>query len=234
MSRQFPALLSLLTITAMSACSPDHVTSARAVDPDLPVSTARAPRPSDSRARYTFYATMPDEAATPTGVRGDNRLANGESANGGASVYEGGICGVLSNIFWYDTGGSQSGDAIMATADGTPCGTARMLNYQGFGLFAMRMNFREIMQLGEGGSRSHQLNMAVAVGGCTRLQYRADVGSAVKVTRLSGNSTGVLGSWRAESEGTHEAACDVTVKGKLQYSGVSYYLPMHVLIEEVR
>ena len=140
-------------------------------------------------------------------------------------------------IFWYDSFYSQRGDAVFYLAsESSFCGTARQLDIQldNFGLLSPMMNFREIMQVGDGGSRSHQLNMSVAAGGCSRLQYRTDVGSAVKVTRLSGNSTGVPGTWRAESEGTHVVACDITVKGKLQYSGTSYYLPMHMLIEEVR
>src|SRR5687767_2546275 len=60
----------------------------------------------DSRARWVFadaYQSAVDELGnpvySPAGIRSD-----------GLGAYEGGVCGVMTRIFWYDQSASRSGD----------------------------------------------------------------------------------------------------------------------------
>ena len=232
MSVSARTLFSLLAIGLTSACVADGVTSAPASPDDLRVLAGKAR--AIPQARLTFYPTMPDNN-TPTAVVGDGRLANGGPSSGNPSVYEGGVCGVKADIQWDYQQASGWGDLVFDPDDGARCtGGARKLNITGFGLVGPSMNFREIMQLAVDSSRVHQLNMSVAAGGCARVQYRDDVGSTVRVTRLSDDPSTGRRSWRAESGGSHLAACDVSTKGGYQFTGTTYYLPMHVLIEDIR
>jgi hypothetical protein len=234
MLRPIRFFLSLALLSTITACANDRVTGVAATANDQDALFAAATSDPDSKARYTFYLVMPDDAH-PTGIVGDNRLADGSSANAGASVYEGGKCGVHGKIFWYDQSLSESGDAVLdPDKNRATCGAARKLNIAPFGAVGPSMNFAAIMQLTGTESRDHQLNMTLYIKGCERLMYTAEVGSAVRVTRLSGDATGTPGSWRAESVGNHRAGCYNSSKYGYKYSGVWYYLTMNVLIEELR
>lgn len=224
--------ISILVVVGLGwACTSDPSTGV--IAPSAPT-YAKAQSIPDSKARYTFHNTMLD-GTTATGVRGDNRLADGSSADGGSSVYQGGLCGVHGKIFWYDKSLSQSGDAVFdPDKDRAACGSARKLNIAPFGAVGPSMNFAAIMQLVAGEARSQQFGMTIGVKGCERLVYSAEVESSVRVTRISGNSTDALGTWEAVSEVNHRAGCYNFVGGSYRYNGVSYVLPLHVSIEEIR
>jgi hypothetical protein len=232
MLRQVRFLPSILFLSVAAACSSETSTVAgprREADEAL---TAKAGSSTERRARYTVYLTMPGGEAT--GFRGDGRLADGTSSAGGPSVYEGGVCGVHGVIFWGGT--NFGGDAVLdPDKDRAPhCAPARKLDIGPLGLVGPHVNFRAIMQLEVGQSRSHQLTMTPGLSNCYALRYGADVGSWVDVTRLSGSPDGEPGVWRAVSGGSHIAGCYSFNKGVYTYTGPDYYLPMHVLIEEVR
>src|SRR5450759_1063872 len=97
-----PAALSLLALVL--ACSSDRQTGPSAIATNVhgfAAAKAAASIDTDSRARFTVYATMSD-GTTPTGIIGDGRLSDGSAALGAPSEYQGNLCGVTAKIFWYN------------------------------------------------------------------------------------------------------------------------------------
>lgn len=226
-----PAALSLLALVL--ACSSDRQTGPSAIVTNVhgfAAAKAAASIDTDSRARFTVYATMSD-GTTPTGIVGDGRLSDGSPALGAASEYQGDLCGVAAKIFWYNTKLSRSGDATLDPDANSPtCGTARKLGFMINGTKQMIgpfTNVNQVMQLTAGQFRLQAMTFdATGLANCDRIIF-----SQVNVTRLSGNTSGGKGTWTVESTST--GGCYQYSKGAYRYTGTSYPLPFHFLITEI-
>ena len=221
--------LAVLAVT-LTACADDPMA------PDTELTRQSAVLSSDSRAIWSFadtYQSGVDGSGnpifSPAGIRSDGRGA-----------YEGGLCGVETRIFWYDLGGSRSGDATF-DPDGmraTGC-SARKLHFYLNGVKTIvgpGSNAREVMQLAVGESRVQQMGFGVALNkSCERIAFRLEDGSGVRVTRTDTNTDPQSPrSWAVESTGNHVGACLKLSKGALVPSGISYVLPFSATITEVQ
>lgn len=228
-----PAALSLLALVL--ACSSDRQTGPSAIATNVhgfAAAKAAASIDTDSRARFTVYATMSD-GTTRAGILGDGRLSDGSPAALGApSEYQGNQCGVTAKIFWYNTKLSHSGDATFdPDASSATCGAPRKLGFMIGGTAQMIgpfTNVNQVMQLTTvGQSRTQAMTFdATGLANCGRIIF-----SQVNVTRLSGNTSGGKGTWTVES--TSAGGCYRFSKGAYRYTGTSYTLPFHFLITEI-
>lgn len=226
-----PAALSLLALVL--ACSSDRQTGPSAIATNVhgfAAAKAAASIDTDARARFTVYATMSD-GTTPTGIIGDGRLSDGSPALGAPSEYQGSLCGVTAKIFWYNTKLSQSGDATLdPDANAPTCGAPRKLGFTIGGtaqLIGPFSNVNQVMQLAVSQSRLQAMTFdATGLANCSRIIF-----SQVNVTRRSGNTSGLKGTWTVES--TSAGGCYQYSKGAYRYTGTSYALPFYFLITEI-
>lgn len=227
-----PAALSLLALVL--ACSSDRQTGPSAIATNVhgfSAAKAAASIDTDSRARFTVYATMSD-GTTPAGIVGDGRLFDGSPAALGApSEYQGNLCGVTAKIFWYNTKLSHSGDATLdADANSPTCGAPRKLGFMIGGTAQMIgpfTNVNQVMQLTVGQSRLQAMTFdATGLANCDRIIF-----SLVNVTRLSGDISGAKGTWTVES--ANAGGCYKFSKGAYRSTSTSYALPFHFLITEI-
>ncbi len=206
---------------------------------------AKAVSGTDSRAQWFFNRVLAD-GITNARLYGDGRgLAGMPVANAttDASGYDGeSQCGVEANISWYKSSPPATGDAFFAPQyQGLPLcqNTPRRLTADiGAGPFAVAWTttVREVMQLAIGESRAQDVGWGPVDGiaNCGRLRYSAaDLGSGVTVTRISGSTSRVAGTWRVESRGTHIAGCYSVGHNALTHTGPDFYLPFSVTIVEV-
>jgi hypothetical protein len=152
-------------------------------------------------------------------------------------------CGVRGTINWYNSSPPASGDAFFGPTGGTTAlcqDDPRSISMDtGAGVIAAAWTttIQQVMQLAIGQSRiqDHMWGPANGILNCARLRYSiADLGSGVKVTRVSGTTSRVAGTWIVESQGTHIAGCYNFTKGStLTHTGPDFYLPLSVTIVEV-
>jgi len=228
------ASISLL-VAGAAACSRELPTSQQTeVSPDIAM--ARTVTDTDSRLRVEYFSLMSDGSAA--GITGDGRLADGAvDPSGTVSSYQGDLCGVRAKIFWYNTSGSQSGDATLdPDADRATCGAVRYLNFRfqstpvPVSAFA---NVRQVMQLAVGESRLQRMGYELGnVANCNRIVF--DGATQILVTRTDTNIDPLAArTWKAESQAPHQGFCEVFSKGAYRPNGVVYTLPFRMTLTEI-
>jgi hypothetical protein len=236
--KAFRAAVLLLCV----ACAADPVSPSPRFA-EAPLSRAAG---TDSRAQWFFRRTLLD-GVTPTRLYGDGRALDGSALADPAteaSGYDGEAqCGVRATINWYSGTSSASGDAFFGPTGGTSAlcqSVPRSITVEtGTSILstAWTTRIQQVMQLAVGAGRI-QDNMwtpAEGIADCARLRYSvAELGSGVRVTRVSGSSSAVAGRWTVESQGTHLAGCYNFTKGtQLTHTGPDFYLPFSATIVEV-
>ena len=235
-------IILLMTLCLVGACS--ETPSAPKARSSAPL-FAKAASGVDSRAQWFFHRLMSD-GLTATRLYGDGRRLDGTAVINSTddSEYDGEAqCSVRATINWYKSSPPPSGDAFFGPTGGTTSlcqNTPRTVSVDTSGgviAVAWTTTIQQVMNLAIGQSRiqDDMWTPAEGIPNCARLRYSiADLGSGVKVTRVSGNTSRVAGTWTVESQGTHVAGCYNFTKGStLTHTGPDFYLPLSVTIVEV-
>jgi len=223
--------LSMLTLLLAAACA-ETATSPTTTHPTL----ARQPAPPPPNVYLewddSFTAVIgPD--TVPAGIRGDGRLADG-SASGGNSAYQGGMCGVVA----YQLSNETRWDLYTATG----CGSARVLRFWLAGATGLSTDHqtksiaRDLLSLAVGESRTDQFEgFNLDQPNCTRAEFNSAYAGSnnPRRTRLPDAADGAK-QWRIESQGSHQAMCLYTAKGKDQLGGLTVAMPWAYTIREVK
>jgi hypothetical protein len=235
--------IAAIALCALGACMDSP--SAPHVAGSVPA-FAKATSATDSRAQW-FFNRMLWDGVTATKLYGDGRLLDGSPVVNDIadpSGYDGeSRCAVQATINWYKSSPPASGDVFFAPQGGSSplCqGIRRTLTVDsGAGVLAVAWptTVHQIMQIATGQSRTQDemWGPVDGIANCARLRYSVpDLGSGVTVTRVSGNTSRVAGTWTVESRGTHMAGCYNFTKGSaLTHTGPDFYLPFSVTIVEV-
>ena len=234
----------VLALCALGACTDSP--SAPRVDRSTPAFAKAVSGAIDSRTQWFFHRRLSD-GTTATKLYGDGRWLDGTSVANpvtDSSGYDGEVqCSVRATINWYKSSPPPTGDAFFGPEGSSSplCqNSARRLTAD-IGAVPLSVAWttfvREIMQVAIGQSRTQDQGWGPvdAIANCGRLRYSlADLGSGVKVTRVSGNTSRIAGTWVVESQGTHTAGCYGDGKGNtLVHTGPDFYLPFRVTIVEV-
>jgi hypothetical protein len=187
----------------------------------------------------------------PALLTGDYRARDGSPlTNGKSGEYQGMFCGSDSYMETQDKGVTQTAMNFdpdhsydPATMDGA-CGGKRYYQFYLSGrgaapLLAGPQHYAlHLGDLAVGQSLLEEVHFGVQQTNCGTLRF--DDGyppaSNARVTRLTDSSTtsGPLKRWLVESQGTHRAMCTIFANGgKVQSTGVSYYLPFAFTVTEI-
>lgn len=201
---------------------------------------------TDSRVQWFLQPTLLD-GVTVTRMYGDGRALDGSQLAdpaAEASGYDGEAqCGVRGSINWYSATQNASGDAFFGPTGGSSAlcqNMPRSITVEigtGVLMTAWTTTIHQLMQLavGQGRSQDDMWTPAEGIANCARLRYSiADLGSGVRVTRVSGSTARVAGTWTVESRGSHLAGCYNFTKGTtLTHTGPDFYVPFSATLVEV-
>lgn len=191
-----------------------------------------------SRVRYTVMNQVDvGGVATPAGITGDGRLANGSIAGTSDSQYQGDFCGVEGVLA---NGPRESGNLSYDPDGGSTnfCGAPR---YMVFSLDAVPTNLAPLSRvfgiwaLGVGESVNKGQGFGVELPNCGVLMFSSQYGvDDLRVSRVDAG-TGPR-QWLIQSQGSHMAACvNLVKKGPTAYAptGKKYFLPFVISVTEV-
>jgi hypothetical protein len=174
-----------------------------------------------------------DGAPVAAGIRGDGRQADGTD---GPSAYEGGLCGVNAS---FTVGGTAPGHMTFDTYTATDCGALRVHHFYMQGAegpvhtVATKSIARSLWDMAVEQVATDELTgFQVGLPECTRVVYSAQHGTENPIRTRQPDVNGAR-QWRVESQGSHQAACVYTFRGRETTGALTEPMPFAYIVTEV-
>lgn len=179
----------------------------------------------------SFTATV-DGQAVPAGIRGDGRQADGSA---GSSGYQGNLCGVNAFFDVADTGDMRF-DEYTATACGEP--RVHFFYFAGAAAaptaVATKTVARALWTMAVGESRTDQREgFHAGLLNCDRVVYGDAYAGSTNPRRTRLPDVNGARQWYVESQGSHQARCVYSARGKEWTGDLTVPMPFAYTITEV-